>query len=104
MSRPISTEGGAVTVALSVATLTEAVTSGISQSFFSTRAAHAAHVMPRIESSTSLDSGADVLLVTAADDIHPCFPLQPHHRSLRDRMTQYSRTTVSSRCERLIME
>src|SRR5215472_12718451 len=78
MSRPISTDGGAVTVALSVATLTEAVTSGISQSFFSRRAAQAAHVMPRIESSTSLTSGADVLLVTAADDIHPCFPHANH--------------------------
>src|SRR5215469_15705294 len=76
MSRWISTDGGATTVAFSVATLTEAVTSGISPSFFSTRAAHAAHVMPRIESSTSRSS--------AAVDIYPCFPpglLSPSARS-----------------------
>src|SRR5882724_6923922 len=44
---------GAVTVACSVAKLTAATTSGaILVSFFSTRAAHAAQVMPLIDSST----------------------------------------------------
>ena len=46
-------------MAFSVAKFTDAATPLIAPSFFSTRAAHAAHVMPRIESSTSLSSGAD---------------------------------------------
>ena len=46
------TAAGAVTVAVPVATLTAAMTSGpTAASFFSTRAAHAAQVMPPIDSS-----------------------------------------------------
>jgi hypothetical protein len=56
-----------VTVAFSVAKFTVARTSSIALSLFSTRAAHAAHVIPRIESSTSLIPG-DTPLV-AADDM-----------------------------------
>ena len=39
-----------------------------------TRAAHAAHVMPRIESSISVSPGDDPLPVTAADDIQLRLP------------------------------
>src|ERR1700733_1483669 len=67
------TDDGAVTVALAVATLTKADTPGISPSFCSTLAAHAAHVIPRIENSVTLSPGDDdVLPVTAADDIQSC--------------------------------
>jgi hypothetical protein len=60
-------------VAVSVAKFTVAETSSSALSFFSTRAAHAAHVIPWIESSTSLDSSADAVPVIAAD-IEPLPP------------------------------
>jgi hypothetical protein len=60
-------------VAVLVAKFTAAETSSSALSFFSTRAAHAAHVIPRIESSTSLDPGADAVPVVAAD-IEPLPP------------------------------
>src|SRR5579871_4225218 len=67
------TDIGAVTVALPVAKFTAAVTSVKRLSFFSTRAAHAAHIMPRIESPTSRNSGDDAVPVTEAD-IQPLPP------------------------------
>ena len=54
-------------MALSVARFTVAQTSSIALSFFSTRAAHAAHVIPRTERSISRGAD-DASPVTAADD------------------------------------
>src|SRR5439155_19177040 len=51
-SRAGSIPGGNVTVAFSVAKFTVAVTPSRRLSFFSIRAAHEAHVMPPIDSST----------------------------------------------------
>ena len=70
MSRSTGTETAAMTVAFSVAKFTVATTSPIALRFFSTRAAHEAHVIPRIESSTSLNDD-DTSPVTAADDMPP---------------------------------
>jgi hypothetical protein len=56
-----------VIVAFSVAKFTVARTLPIALSFFSTRAAQAAHVMPWIERSTCRGAD-DVPSVTAADD------------------------------------
>src|SRR5882757_10963963 len=70
MSSCTATEAGTVTVAFSVAKFTDAKTFSIVLSFFSTLAAHAAHVIPWIESSTSLGpDGASP--VNAADDMPP---------------------------------
>jgi hypothetical protein len=66
-----------MTVAFSVARLTVAVTSSSAPSFRSTRAAHAAQVIPRIESSISLDPGNRAAPVTAADDIQLRLPARP---------------------------
>jgi hypothetical protein len=67
MSRNTGTDAGAVTVALSVAKFTVACTLSTALSFFSTRAAHAAHVIPRIKKSTCRGM-EDASPVTAADD------------------------------------
>jgi hypothetical protein len=77
MSCSNATVAGAATVALSVARFTDAVTSGIRDSLPCTRAAHAAHVIPLMDSSTSLSPAADALSVTAADDITPAFHFRP---------------------------
>ena len=68
-----------MTVARPVAKFTAAVTSSKAESFFSTRAAHAAHVIPWTESSTSCNPGDDAVPVTAAD-IQPCLPAEPPDR------------------------
>ena len=69
--------GGAVMVARSVAKLTEATTSlPIVASFRSTRAAHAAHVIPRIDSSIVRAAGASPARGTAATCcIRPPIPI-----------------------------
>ena len=54
-----------MTAAFSVAKFTDAATPSIALRFFSTLAAHAAHVIPRTESSTSR-SPDDALPVSAA--------------------------------------
>ena len=72
MSNSTGTGDDAVTVAFSVTKLTDAVTPPIAPSVFSTRAAHAAHDIPRIESSTSLNPGDEDAPTTAAGDIQPC--------------------------------
>ena len=56
-----------MTAAFPVAKFTVARTPPIALSFFSIRAAHAAHVIPWTERSTSRD-GDDASPVTAADD------------------------------------
>ena len=56
-----------MTVAFSVAKFTVAQTPPIALSFFSTRAAHAAHVIPRTARPTSRGAD-DASPVTAADD------------------------------------
>jgi hypothetical protein len=56
---------GSTTWALSVAKLTVAETPGIRLSFFSTRAAHEAQVMPPIRRSTAWTAWPSVSLLTA---------------------------------------
>jgi hypothetical protein len=56
-------------MARSVAKFTVAVTPPTALSFFSTRAAHAAHVIPAIENSSSRGAD-DASPVTAADDTY----------------------------------
>jgi hypothetical protein len=62
-----------MTLAFPVAKFTDAVTSSRALSFFSTRAAHAAHVIPWTDSSTCLNPGDDAWPVIAAD-IQPLPP------------------------------
>ena len=76
ISRVTGTDTGTVTAAFPVAKFTAAVTSSSVPSFFSTRAAHAAHVIPRIESSTSRNPAASSVPVTAAD--MPALPPSRH--------------------------
>src|SRR6202035_1947632 len=67
MSRATGIAAGTVTAAFPVATFTAAVTSSSAPSLRSTRAAHDAHVIPVIESSTSRNPAADATPVIAAD-------------------------------------
>jgi hypothetical protein len=62
-----------------VAKFTAAVTSSKAESFFSTRAAHAAHVIPLTASSTSRHPGNDARPVIAAD-IQPFLLAEPRDR------------------------
>jgi len=78
-----------VTVARPVAKFTAAVTSSKALSFFSTRAAHAAHVIPRTASSTSCNPGDDVMPVTAAD-IQPCLSAAPPDRGENPRTGKFT--------------
>src|ERR1700735_4524455 len=68
------TDGGALPMAFSVAKLTAATTPSTALSFISARLAHAAHVIPRIESVISLSAGDGAVPVTEDDDIQPCLP------------------------------
>ena len=72
-------------VAFPVAKFTLAATPSIAASFFCTRAAHAAHVIPRTDSSTSIRPGGGALPATAADDIQPALPSNCPARASRRR-------------------
>jgi hypothetical protein len=67
IGRATGTDEGAVTVAFSVAKFTVAETLSIALSCFSTRAAHAAHVIPWTARST-FRGADDASPVTATDD------------------------------------
>jgi hypothetical protein len=66
-----------VMVAFPVAKLTLAATPPIPVSFFSTRAAHAAHVIPSIDSSTWIGASGVAGPATRADDIRTYLSARP---------------------------
>jgi len=63
-----------VIAAFPVAKFTLTATPSTAASCFCTRAAHAAHVIPRTDSSTSIRPGGRALPATATDYIQPCLP------------------------------